>query len=231
MFARLKNEYWKRWIRRHGCKLAGGVQSLGKGARLCLETGVELGHIEMRFSRLEIGAYSYMRSGGELQNIASIGRFCSIGSNVLLGQERNAHPVNWVSSHPFQFSGTSLHYQGGGAPARIGHDVWIGRDALVMEGVEIGIGCIVAARSVVTKSLPPYSIAAGVPARIVAQRHPDTIAEKLLDTRWWESAVADLVQLPLADPVAFLRMFEDKKVPTKVEYQDICIRRDGCQVL
>lgn len=231
MFARLKNEYWKRWVRRHGCKLAGGVRSLRKGARLYLETGVELGHIEMRFSELEIGARSYMRSGGELQNIASIGRFCSIGSNVVLGQERNVHPINWVSTHPFQFSGTQWHYQGAGAPARIGHDVWIGPDALVMEGVEIGIGCIVAARSVVTKSLPPYSIAAGVPARIVAQRHPDAVVQKLLDARWWEFAVADLVQLPLADPEAFLQGLEEKTAPAKAEYQRICISQDGCQVL
>lgn len=231
MIARLKNEYWKRWIRRHGCKVASGTMGMRKGSRLHIEAGAEIGHVQMLFGELTIGARTYMRSGGELQNVASIGRFCSIGSNVVLGQERNTHPTDWVSSHPFQYSGTAWHYQASAAPARIGHDVWIGRDAMVMEGVEIGTGCIVAARSVVTKSLPPYSIAAGVPARVVAQRHPESIAQQLLEAKWWDIPVADLVQLPLNSPEAFLRTLGERNFTARGELSTLCITRDGCQVL
>ncbi|MBA1276621.1 MULTISPECIES: CatB-related O-acetyltransferase [Pseudomonadaceae] len=231
MIAHLKNQYWKRWIRQHGCKVADGVIALRKGSRLHIEVGVELGHVQMLFDELSVGTRTYMRSGGELQNVAFVGRFCSIGSNVVLGQERNTHPTNWISSHPFQYSGTALQYQARARPAHVGHDVWIGRDAMVMEGVEIGTGCIVAARSVVTKSLPPYSIAAGVPARVVAQRHPESIAQQLLESKWWDIPIVDLVQLPLNSPEAFLRVLGERHFVAKSEPPALRITREGCKVL
>ncbi len=233
MIAHLRNEYWKRWIRQHGCKVANGVMALRKGSLLHIEAGVELGHVQMFFGELSIGTRTYMRSGGELQNVSSIGRFCSIGSNVVLGQERNTHPTDWVSSHPFQYSdsGTAWQYQARAMPARIGHDVWIGRDAMVMEDVEIGTGCIVAARSVVTKSLPPYSIAAGIPARVVAQRHSESIVQPLLESKWWDIPVADLVQLPLNSPEAFLRVLGERHFATRSELPALRITREGCEVL
>ncbi|WP_181297939.1 CatB-related O-acetyltransferase [Pseudomonas sp. Q2-TVG4-2] len=231
MITWLRNEYWKRWIRRHGCKLASGVSALRKGSRLTIETGAELGHVQLLFDELNIGTRTYMRSGGELQNVASIGRFCSIGSNVVLGQERNIHPSDWVSSHPFQYSGTAWHYQARSTPACVGHDVWIGRDAMVMEGVDIGTGCIVAARSVVTKSLPPYSIAAGVPARVVAQRHPQLMAQQLLASKWWDLPIADLIRLPLNNPEAFLRELSERTSVAGLRPKTLCITPDRCHTL
>lgn len=62
----LKNHWWKRWIRRRGCKLAGGPASVGKRTTLVLEEQVELGHLRIVPPRLEIGAYSYVRSGTDL---------------------------------------------------------------------------------------------------------------------------------------------------------------------
>ncbi len=231
MITWLRNEYWKRWIRRHGCKVASGVSALRKQSRLTLETGAELGHVQMLFDELSIGTRTYMRSGGELQNVVSIGRFCSIGSNVVLGQERNTHPSDWVSSHPFQYSGTAWHYRSAATPVYVGHDVWIGRDAMVMEGVDIGTGCIVAARSLVTKSLPPYSIAAGVPARVVAHRHPQVMAQKLLASKWWELPIADLIRLPLDNPEAFLQELGGRTSAAGLSPSTLCITREGCYVL
>lgn len=156
----LKNHWWKRWIRRRGCKLAGGPASVGKRTTLVLEERVELGHLRIVPPRLEIGAYSYVRSGTDLSLVASIGRFCSIGSDCFIGQEKHTHPSDWVSSHPFQHTGTALRYEPALSYAEIGHDVWIGHSAMVMEGVKVGTGAIIATRAVVTRDVPPYAIRA-----------------------------------------------------------------------
>jgi virginiamycin A acetyltransferase len=69
---------------------------------------------------------------------------------------------------------------------RIGNDVWIGYDALIMPGVNIGDGSIIAARSVVTSDVPPYSIVGGNPASVRRQRFDDATIEGLLRLRWWD---------------------------------------------
>ncbi len=171
----LKNHWWKRWIRRRGCKLAGGPASVGKRTTLVLEERVELGHLRIVPPRLEIGAYSYVRSGTDLSLVASIGRFCSIGSDCFIGQEKHTHPSDWVSSHPFQHTGTALRYEPALSYAEIGHDVWIGHSAMVMEGVKVGTGAIIATRAVVTRDVPPYAIVAGTPAQVIRYRHPPEI--------------------------------------------------------
>ncbi|MFO6244646.1 CatB-related O-acetyltransferase [Pseudomonas aeruginosa] len=173
----LKNHWWKRWIRRRGCKLAGGPASVGKRTTLVLEERVELGHLRIVPPRLEIGAYSYVRSGTDLSLVASIGRFCSIGSDCFIGQEKHTHPSDWVSSHPFQHTGTALRYEPALSYAEIGHDVWIGHSAMVMEGVKVGTGAIIATRAVVTRDVPPYAIVAGTPAQVIRYRHPPEIIE------------------------------------------------------
>lgn len=68
----------------------------------------------------------------------------------------------------------------------IGNDVWLGMEAMVMPGVTIGDGAIVAARAVVTKDVPPYGVAGGNPARVVKQRFAQPVVDALLDIRWWD---------------------------------------------
>jgi hypothetical protein len=68
----------------------------------------------------------------------------------------------------------------------IGSDVWIGTDAMVLSGVSIGHGAIVAARAVVTRDVPPYAIVAGVPAKVVRWRFEPAVIERLLKVAWWE---------------------------------------------
>jgi hypothetical protein len=68
----------------------------------------------------------------------------------------------------------------------VGHDVWIGHGAIILSGVTIGDGAVVAAGAVVTKNIPPYAIAAGVPARIIKYRFSDSAIRELLDIRWWD---------------------------------------------
>jgi len=104
--------------------------------------------------------------GGKL----TIGRFCSIASGVkiFIG---NDHRLNWISTYPFGLvfpEARDLPF-----PARtkgdvvIGHDVWIGTDAMILSGVTVGNGAVVGARSLVTKDVPPYAIVGGVPAHVI----------------------------------------------------------------
>jgi hypothetical protein len=75
---------------------------------------------------------------------------------------------------------------------RIGNDVWIGMRAIIMNGLTIGDGAIVAAGAVVTKDVPPYSIVAGVPARVVKKRFTPATIDQLLELRWWDYDMANV---------------------------------------
>ena len=68
----------------------------------------------------------------------------------------------------------------------IGNDVWIGYEAVIMAGVHIGNGAIIAARAVVTKDVPPYTIVGGVPARPIRQRFDEEVVQKLETLKWWD---------------------------------------------
>ena len=68
----------------------------------------------------------------------------------------------------------------------IGNDVWIGYEAVIMAGVHIGNGAIIAARAVVTKDVPPYTIVGGVPARLIRKRFDEETIQKLKTLKWWE---------------------------------------------
>jgi carbonic anhydrase/acetyltransferase-like protein (isoleucine patch superfamily) len=80
----------------------------------------------------------------------------------------------------------------------IGHDVWVGVDALILSGVTIGNGAVIAARSVVTKDVPPYAIVAGSPARVVKYRFDEDTIAVLLAIAWWDWPQAKIEEaLPL----------------------------------
>ena len=67
----------------------------------------------------------------------------------------------------------------------IGNDVWIGYEAVIMAGVHIGNGAIIAARAVVTKDVPPYTIVGGIPAKPIRKRFTDDTVQKLETLKWW----------------------------------------------
>lgn len=68
----------------------------------------------------------------------------------------------------------------------IGHDVWIGRNAMMKQGLVIGHGAVVGMGSVVTKDVPPYGIVGGVPAKVIKYRFGVDLISDLLDSKWWE---------------------------------------------
>ena len=71
------------------------------------------------------------------------------------------------------------------APCTIDNDVWIGRNAIIMNGVKIADGAIIASGAIVTKDIPAYAIVAGVPAKIIKYRFDQSTIDKLLKLKWW----------------------------------------------
>ncbi len=119
-------------------------------------------------SDVRIGHGSYVNSGSV--DSADIGCWCSIGFAVQIGPTE--HDITHASTSPvFQ-----RRFQGGRSepaqppPPQIGHDVWIGSGAIVLRGVRIGDGAVVAAGAVVTRDVEPYTVVAGVPARFLKER-------------------------------------------------------------
>jgi virginiamycin A acetyltransferase len=123
-----------------------------------------------------------------------IGRFCAIGAGVRFLMPGANHADLGPSTFPFGIFGEPWAERTMdlvmGAPSRgdtnVGHDVWLGYQALVLPGVTIGHGAVVAAASVVTADVPPYAVVAGNPARVVRRRYDDEDIERLLRAAWWD---------------------------------------------
>lgn len=143
--------------------------------------------------RLTIGRFSYgiprVLTFGPSAPRLDIGAFCSIseGVEILLNGD---HRTDWVSTYPFR---AQLRIEGmledghprTRGPVSIGNDVWLARDALVLSGVSIGHGAVVAARAVVTRDVAPYSVVVGNPAQHAKFRFPDEQIAALLALKWW----------------------------------------------
>lgn len=101
--------------------------------------------------------YTYAREPFFMANEAStIGKFCSIAANVCIGVGQ--HPLNLVSTNPRVFQGNPKYWKQPEKVVTIGHDVWIGRNAIIQDGVTVGTGAVVASGAVVCKDVPPYAI-------------------------------------------------------------------------
>lgn len=122
-----------------------------------------------------------------------IGKFCAIAKDVRFIMNGANHRMSGFSTYPFNIFGSGWERV---APAPeelpikgdtiVGNDVWLGYEAMVMPGVRIGDGAIVAARSVVVTDVEPYTIVGGNPARPLRRRFPDAVVADLLELRWWD---------------------------------------------
>lgn len=101
--------------------------------------------------------------------------------------------------------------------AVIGNDVWIGHGVIVLPGVKIGDGAVLAAGAVVTKDVPPYTIVGGVPAKIIRERFSRPIAEQLAAIAWWdwpfETIMARLADFQSSDIEAFCERWTPPATP------------------
>ncbi|PLZ89330.1 chloramphenicol acetyltransferase [Fischerella thermalis CCMEE 5198] len=121
-----------------------------------------------------------------------IGKFCALATGVKFIMNGANHQMSGFSTYPFNIFGSGwervtpkpeeLPFKG---DTVIGNDVWIGYEAVIMPGVKIGDGAIVAAKSVVVKDVPPYAVVGGNPASLLRQRFPDEIIDALLEIAWW----------------------------------------------
>jgi len=150
-----------------------------------------------------VGRWSRVR--GRLST-CTIGAFCSIAEQAVVGG-LGRHPTDQVSSHSaFCMSPEHLYPQrslagesrftGMVPPTTLGNDVWVAFRGMVLNGVTVGDGAIIAAGAVVTRDVPPYAIVAGVPARVVRYRFEDPeLRAALSASRWWEWPAERLVHI------------------------------------
>ncbi len=127
---------------------------------------------------------------GDFSHKLDIGSFCSIADDVsIFVGNHGRHDADRLSTFPmtsiFKYAGKSLVDTTTNLSVFIGSDVWIGRGALIMAGITIGDGAVIAARAVVTKDVEPYTIVGGVPARVLRNRFPPDTVENLKKLKWW----------------------------------------------
>ena len=121
-----------------------------------------------------------------------IGKFCAIARGVKFIMNGANHALGGFSTYPFYIFGNGwekvtpqtaeLPYKG---DTLIGNDVWIGYEAVIMPGVSVGDGAIIAAKSVVVSDVPAYAVVGGNPASKIRQRFDDEVIAALLDIAWW----------------------------------------------
>ena len=165
---------------------------------------------------IEIGDYTYYDddtdpTGFERNNVLFnypefgdrliIGKFCALaqGTTFIMGPAN--HRTGSASTYPFNVFGgawteatpdhmSQLPRKG---DTVVGNDVWLGRECVVMPGVKIGDGAIVATYSVVTRDVAPYTVAGGNPARFIKNRFDEELTGLLLRLKWWDLPPEELV--------------------------------------
>ena len=139
-----------------------------------------------------------------------IGKFCALAKGVKFIMNGANHKLDGFSTYPFQIFGNGwekvmpqigeLPYKG---DTVIGNDVWIGYGAVMMPGVQVGNGAIIAAKSVVVSDILPYTIVGGNPAKRIRQRFEDDVIQALLEVTWWnwdiEKITRNLEKIVAAD--------------------------------
>lgn len=156
--------------------------------------------------QIQVGEYSYYDDPEDSEGFARnvlylfpfigdrliIGRYCAIARGATFVMNGANHRMSGFSTYPFNIFGNGwerstplpqeLPYKG---DTVVGNDVWIGYEAMLMPGVRVGDGAIVAARSVVASDVPAYAIVAGNPARVVRMRYDEAQVQRLQRIAWW----------------------------------------------
>lgn len=162
----------------------------------CFSNDVTIGHHShilenCIINHSHIGNYTYISRNALIQNTI-IGNYCSIAHEVISGLGN--HPLDMFSTSPIFYrrynplkiilleeESSFTDYK----PITIGNDVWIGARAIILDGINIGDGAVIAAGAVVTKDVPPFCIAGGIPAKIIRYRTDKMNIQKYIDSEWW----------------------------------------------
>ena len=129
-----------------------------------------------------------------------IGKFCAIAKGVEFVMNGANHRISCATTYPFYIMGgdwgNALAPVTKELPLKgdtvVGNDVWIGQNVTILPGVHIGDGAIIGLNSVVTKDVPPYTIVAGTPAKIVRKRFDDELIDLLLKLKWWDKNAEEI---------------------------------------
>lgn len=171
--------YRKRWS---NCKFFGD-STISDG--VTLGPGCLLNRVELR-GNVQIGRHTLINADCYFSGHIDIGSFCSIARNVTM--VTGIHPLTTMSTFKSRNSilnSVFSYRQPKPKPIVIGSDVWIGSGAILLPGIEIGHGAVVGAGSIVTKSVEPYSIAVGCPARQTRFRFSQEKIDLLVQSEWW----------------------------------------------
>lgn len=153
-----------------------------------------------------IGFSSYIGEGTKIVN-SEIGRYCSIGPDIIIGG-LGRHPTNLLATHPAFYSKQNTNdlqlwkdcrefIEFEEMPGcKIGSDVWIGARSCILSGITVGDGAIIAAGAMVTKDVEPFSVVGGVPARKLKMRFSKETTESVVRTKWWNFSPDKLSQIP-----------------------------------
>lgn len=160
----------------------------------------------IRNPNIIVGDYTYYDDFEDVQNFEKnvkyhfdfvgdkliIGKFCMIASGATFIMNGGNHLTDSISSYPFSIfggdwenamDGKSFPYKG---DTIIGNDVWIGHKAVIMPGVKVGDGAIIATNATVVKDVEPYTIVGGNPAQLIRKRFPEEQIKLLLELKWWD---------------------------------------------
>lgn len=182
----------------------GRYVEIGKGSRVALSS---------------FDDYAYCDRYADIAN-TTIGKFSNIASFTRIGP--TDHPMDQPSLHHFLYRSDDYWDDAGrdadffshraSRRAHIGHDTWIGHGAVIRPDVTVGHGAVVAAGAVVTRDVEPYTIVAGLPARVLRARFDPGLAQRLMDLAWWDwdhatlrDRLVDFRTLPTA---AFVAKYE-----------------------
>jgi len=155
--------------------------------------------------KIKIGYASTLGYNNLLSGTITIGNYCQLGADVALHATNHpmAHMTTYINQNLFQGGLKQFKEEN---QIHIGHDVWIGHGVIIVGNVTVGNGAVLAAGSVVTKDVAPYSIVAGVPAKEIRKRFSDTIIQEVEALQWWDKSEKELEKLkPL-----FLKDFTNK---------------------
>ena len=147
---------------------------VGRGNKFCAKVTATSASI--------IGNYNQFSDRCMVGN-AVIGNYCSFGPDVKIGQSQ--HSIDYITTFQ-KISSKNIDFSLITEPAIIDSDVWVGANAVVLQGVHIGIGAVIGANAVVSHDVPPYAIVVGVPAKILRYRFDEGQRNMLLESKWWE---------------------------------------------
>lgn len=139
----------------------------------------------------KIGKGTYISQNAKI-SYTNIGKFCSIGPNLICGW--GIHPINGISTSPYFYStkkqnGFSISKEDlieERKKINIGNDVFIGANVTILDGVTIGDGAVIGAGAVVSKNIPDYAVAYGIPIKIIKYRFNETQIKQLNKIKWWD---------------------------------------------